>query len=48
MDKEAYEEESNHEELIRQRVRHHDEGLFHGDARGPIVLHSPTPVLSVI
>ena len=35
MDEEADEDESNHEELVKQLVRRHDEVLFHGDERGP-------------
>ena len=35
MDEEADEYESNHQELVQQLVRHHnDEVLFHGDERG--------------
>jgi hypothetical protein len=35
MDEETDEDESNHEELVQQLVRRHDEVLFHGDERGP-------------
>jgi len=34
-DEEADEDKSKHEELVKQRVRYHDEVLFHGDERGP-------------
>ena len=33
MDEEADEDESHHEELIKQRGRYHDAVLFHGDER---------------
>ena len=55
MDEETDEDESHHEKLVKQRVRRHDEILFHGDERGPFYrirpllnypLHSHTrPVL---
>lgn len=46
MDEETDEDESNHEELVKQRVRRHDAVLFHGDERGPFyrirpLLHYP-------
>ena len=33
MDEEADEDESHHEELVKQRGRYHDAVLFHGDER---------------
>ena len=46
MDKEADEYASNHQELVKQGVQHHNEVLFHGDERGPLyrmrpLLHYP-------
>ena len=46
MDEETDEDESNHEELVKQWVQRHDAVLFHGDERGPFyrirpLLHYP-------
>jgi hypothetical protein len=46
MEKEADEDESHHQELVKQGVRHHNEVLCHGDERGPLyrmrpLLHYP-------
>jgi hypothetical protein len=41
MDEEAEEDKSN-KELVKQRVRHHDEVLSHGDERGPFYRIRPS------
>ena len=33
MDEETDEDESHHEELVKQLIRRHDEVLFHGDGK---------------
>jgi hypothetical protein len=44
MDEEIDEDESYHEELVKQRIRRHDEILFHGDERGPVYPYNVTSV----
>jgi hypothetical protein len=41
MDKETDEDESHHEELVKQRIRRHDAVLCHGGERGPLYCIRP-------
>jgi len=43
MDEEADQHESDHEELVKQKVRRHDEVLFHGDERRRLYRIHPLP-----
>jgi len=41
MDEETDEDERHLEELVKQLIRRHDKGLFHGDERGPLYCIHP-------